>query len=222
MMFTWKVHPSWKVGLLAAGLLLALSPATIQAGSKPTPFSAMGVFVPGSPAWTINQGDVKAAGASGRFVVMDRTVTGFLTGDLAGPFVFTFGANVPITTQSGQFHGTLVVSPAENPSYGAQARGSSSLLLGPVFAFVPGIELPGLPPNIAVAIKLSLSGSMTFTDGAQGNGAINGTFTVAIDPVTGHILFLVPSFLPLLDITTFEFLSEVSDTHLTLDGKWHQ
>lgn len=210
-----NVQPKWRTVFALAAVLLALAPAGAFAGAK-TDFSASAVMTPGpgSAGWSIDTGDVAAAGLSGRFVVKDRTVTGVFAGDIHGPFSFTFGSNVPLLTQSGQFHGTLTAG-----AYTAVVRGSSSLSGPPALAYIPGLQLPFLPPNIAVVIQLELTGGFTFTDGAQGHGSLNGVFTVAIDPVEGHILFLVPTYLPLLDATTFKMIG-VTNTNVNLSGSW--
>jgi hypothetical protein len=62
---------------------------------------------------SIDEGNVDAAGGSGRFVVKDRHVGGHLGGAIGDqlltnvPFQFTFGTSVPLMTQSGNLHGRL-------------------------------------------------------------------------------------------------------------------
>lgn len=217
-----SMRPRWGVVLALAAVLLSLAPAMALAGPR-SEFRTDAVMTPGpgSAGWSITPGDVSAAGKSGRFVVQDRTLAGVFAGAISGPFGFTFHTNVPLLTQSGQFQGTLTIAGVDGVTYVANVHGSSSLAGGPVLAYYPGAALPGLPPNIVVAIQLQLTGGFTFTDGARGNGALEGKFTVAIDPVAGHILFLVPSFLPLFDPATFAPVG-FSDTHATLQGELNQ
>jgi hypothetical protein len=187
--------------LLLAAAMLAFGASSALAGQSAP--SASAIYFPGAEGWGITPGDVDAAGASGRFVVKDRTLSGvFLPGDISGPFSFTFGTNVPLQTQSGQFHGSLNV-----PATGVQAaaRGSSKLAGEPALACLAACAVPGFPAGVpyAVAVSLDLTGSLTYTAGARGVAVIDGTITVAIDPDTGHILFLVPQGVPLLSLTDF-------------------
>ncbi|MEK7849067.1 MAG: hypothetical protein AAB270_09105 [Chloroflexota bacterium] len=193
----------WLRILLAVGLALgALAPAgaALARGTR-EPFSASG------PVLTIDQGTVFPAGYSGRFVVVERTVSGELSGDLNGPFTFVYGSNVPISTQSGQVHGRLSVG-----AYEAAVEGKSSLLLGPGIAIGPD----GGP--LAVVVILGVSGSLAFTSGAQGQGDFTATVTAAIDPTTGHILFVVPSGFPILDLD-FQPIG-LTSSEAVLSGSW--
>ncbi len=64
------------IGLILALILTVLSPATVLA-AKPAPFYAQGIVT------GITPGDVFPAGNSGRFVVVDRTISGvFVAGDI--------------------------------------------------------------------------------------------------------------------------------------------
>ena len=121
--------------VLLAAALVAIAGATGQiamAKGEPTQFVSQGLtdilFDPATPPG-IDQGDVKPAGKSGRFVVKDRTVTGALTailpGSPEGRFTFVYGTNVPLLTQSGQIHGTLSIAGGEIE---ARVSGRSSLV----------------------------------------------------------------------------------------------
>lgn len=117
----------------------------------------------------IDEGNVKAAGKSGRFVVKERTVTGTLSGIVGGTsvneeFTFTFGTNVPLMTQSGNIHGTLTFG-----NYEAKVAAKSQLGITPV-------GYPGLLIN----------GTLTFTDGTQGHGVVDAWVIPNI--VDGHIV----------------------------------
>jgi len=201
--------------LLTTILVVTLGTMPALAGGPPRLFVASGSFLATGPAWSITPGDVTAAGTSGRFVVKDRTLTGFFSsGDAIGPFSFTFGTNVPLLTQSGQFHATLAIGPVAEPSIQATARGASNLQHGGVVLVVLGMN----PLVVAPAVVLGVSGSWTFVDGAQGHGGITGTITAVIDPSTGHILSLAPTGLPLLDAKTRQPIG-LSATDLTLSGQ---
>lgn len=194
----------WLRILLAVGLALgALAPAgAALAQDTRLPFFASG------PVLSIDQGTVFPAGYSGRFVVVERTVSGTLSGDLNGPFTFVYGSNVPIQTQSGQVHGRLL-----GEGYEAAVEGKSSLLLGPGIAIGPD----GSP--VALVVVLGVTGSLAFTSGAQGQGDFTATVTVAIDPATRHILGVVPSGFPIVDPQTFGFLGFTS-SQAVLSGSW--
>lgn len=152
-----------RAGLVALMLMTAVLPSgTALAGGKPAAFSTQGSIT------SIDEGQVKPAGGSGRFVVSARSVGGDLYGpDLVGAYTLNFGTNVPITTQSGQFHGTLSVA----GGYEAAVQGSTSLGLTP-------IGYPGL----------LIDGTLTFTEGTQGHGQVSGWLIPNIDPNTGHIV----------------------------------
>jgi hypothetical protein len=138
---------------------------------------------------SIDEGDVDAAGNSGRFVVKDRHVGGHLSGMIGGqlltnvPFEFTFGTNVPLMTQSGNLHGVLSFAGFE-----ARVAGKTQLGLTPIACdprTTPGcVPVPGgggfLP-------GLLLSGTLTFTHGTTGHGTIDG-FLVPILDAEGHIV----------------------------------
>jgi hypothetical protein len=219
-------YRSGRVKLLLTGvaaLVLALSPGSALAGGEPQGFTASGIFMPGTPAWTITEGDVTAAGSSGRFVVKNRLVTGFVTDvsaggpDLAGPFQLDFGANVPLATQSGQIHGRLTFGDADAPDYEASVRASSSLTAG------PGIVCLTDDCAAAVgAVTLAVTGSFTFVGGtAQGHGPLVGSVTAALDQA-GHLLFLLPSGLPIFDLSIMQGVVRVigvTSTQLIISGK---
>lgn len=164
-------------------LLMAVVPSGTALAAKPVPFGAGGTID------SITPGDVDAAGASGRFVVKERSVSGLLlfgSPDLLGPYTLTFGTNVPLLTQSGQIHGTLTVG-----DYEAKVRASSEIGLTPVPC------APGSPGCVPVAPSagfypgLLISGTLTFTEGTQGHGELSGWLIPAIDPLTGHIVDVI-------------------------------
>ncbi len=165
------------VAVLALLALTALAPGVAI---------AQGVFLAG-PITDIDDGDVKAAGASNRFVVKDRHVFGALFGMLNGeqltavPFTFTFGTNVPIMTQSGNLHGLLAIGSA----YEARVAAKSSIGVTPVPCT---LAPPGAPCLDGFVPGLIIEGVLTFTAGAIGTGTVSAWVIPNIDPATGHII----------------------------------
>ena len=137
---------------------------------------------------SIDEGNVDAAGGSGRFVVKDRHVGGHLGGAIGDqlltnvPFQFTFGTNVPLMTQSGNLHGRL-----EFAGYEARVAAKSELGLTPIPCE------PGTPGCVAVPggggflPGLLITGTVTFTKGTTGHGTVDG-FIVPIFDAGGHII----------------------------------
>lgn len=173
--------------LLLVGILMMLTTVAATAAKGPrTPFAAEGAFL------SINEGEVRPAGNSGRFVVKDRTISGILFGpSLVGPFDFTYGTNVPIATQSGQIHGTLAVG-----EYVAKVHASSSIGLTPVpcdpASSPPGTCIPDpASPYGGWVPGLLIEGTLTFTDGTAGHGDLAGWVIPMIDPDTGHIIGII-------------------------------
>jgi hypothetical protein len=164
--------------LVVVSLAAPIGPGA-QAGGKPIPFTAIGVIT------DITPGDVDEAGNSGRFVVKGRTVSGTLTGSLAGPFTFTFGTNVPIT-QAGQIHGVLEVGGQEMRVHATSQFGPAGIPCpGP--PEVTGVPCAPLPGGGAVALGILLNGTWTLTAGAQGHGNLTGVLVPRLD-AAGHIV----------------------------------
>ncbi|HUV44070.1 MAG TPA: hypothetical protein VMW13_04480, partial [Dehalococcoidales bacterium] len=91
--------------ILAASLILSVvMPGTALAakGKAFEDFGATGFIT------FIDDGIVKPAGQSGRWIVSERTVAGMMFGDADGWFTMTYKANVD-SEQTGTFHGELVV-----------------------------------------------------------------------------------------------------------------
>ncbi len=155
----------------------------------PVPFSASGTIL------TIDVGDVRPAGQSGRFMVRDRQITGTLTGSIGGtsgvPFVITYDSNVPIATQSGRIHARLIAG-----IYEANMTMASNAGPTPVECETPdgatciatgaGNFVPGL----------LLNGRMNFLSGAKGQGTVNGWLIPILDE-QGHIVSIAASLLSL-------------------------
>lgn len=110
-MFTWKVHPSWKVGLLAAGLLLALSPATAPA-QTPVAFGALLEVLESPPPQAAPGGPTMPGtfppGIGGRLA--QATLVGSLQGGhplLTGEVELHAQSRVPFSPTTGWGVGTI-------------------------------------------------------------------------------------------------------------------
>jgi hypothetical protein len=208
---------------VVAVLALVLVPGLVSAG-QPVPFSASGVYTLGAPAWSISEGDVKPAGKSGRFVVKNREVTGFLNAgsgavDLSGPFSLDFGDNVPLATQSGQIHGTFTFGDPTAPTATAAVHAGSQAT-GPL---VLSLLADGTP---VAALALRVTGGFTFTAGSiQGNGSFTADVLVGLN-ADGHIVGLIPTGMPTFDLGVFAQTGNLvpigtATTQLELDGTAH-
>lgn len=170
--------------------LLGITSAPAFAGPQ-VPFSASGTIQ------TIDDGDVKAAGQSGRFTVRDRHITGTLTGSIGGPFVITFDSNVPIATQSGQIHARMIAG-----VYEANMTLASSTGPTPVECETPNGATCIATPGGNLVPGLLLNGRMNFLSGAKGQGIVTGWLIPILDE-QGHIVSIAASL-------------------LTLSGQWSQ
>lgn len=181
----------------AALLLFSMVVAVLGFVSTPAfagphvPFSVSGVIL------TIDTGDVKPAGQSGRFIVRDRQITGTFTGSISGPFVITFNTNVPIATQSGRIHGRLIAGVHE-----ANVTMASSTGPTPVECETPDGATCIATPGGNFVPGLLLNGRMNFLSGAKGQGSVNGWLIPILDD-QGHIVSIVAS-------------------QLTISGQWMQ
>lgn len=156
------------ISLILAMLLAALTPATALA-AKPLPFNAAGTISGISP------GDVAPAGESGRWRVIERKLTGNLSGDFSGPFTMTYKANVELATQAGNFQGTLEVG-------SSVLRVNGKIQPLEMVPFGPGTYLP----------KLTIKGHWTSINGSRGQGDFIGWFIFVPTP-QGHVAVIVAS-----------------------------
>jgi hypothetical protein len=206
--------------LVLALALTIIMPATATAKGL-EPFNAFGTV------YGIEQGDIKEAGKSGRWVVSERNLYGGFGffGDSPVQYGFTlkYHANIDsVYTQAGNLHGvlsiyetpyTLNVTGSTDPAYPDPVDPSGNPV--PYFA---DITIPdvGYFPNMLVAnYILHLDGTWTFISGAVGNGTFEGEVAVQIcvdneltNPIyaalfQGHIVGFLPD-----------------DSSFTLDGHW--
>ncbi|MBL7165497.1 MAG: hypothetical protein ISS55_03325 [Dehalococcoidales bacterium] len=126
----------------------------------------------------IDDGIVKPAGQSGRWVVSERHIMGIMLGDVNGDFTLTYAANVD-SDQAGNFHDELVVG-----SYVFKVRGKSEPIQFQYVYDKPGFGL--------VAVNLmETNGGWTLIEGAHGNGEYYGSITIEValeGPYQGHIV----------------------------------
>ncbi len=163
-----------KRGIVFISLALALVLATLIPGTalaaKPASFGASGIIT------YISAGTVVPAGESGRWVVVERELGGtFLSGDISGNFTMAYKANVELSTQAGNLHGTL-----ETGSYILKMNGKIQPL-----EMVPtplGIDLP----------KLTINGRWTSIDGTQGQGNFEA-WVIFIPTPEGHVGSIIAS-----------------------------
>jgi hypothetical protein len=175
---------------ISLGRIVATGVVAALAALGPVQTVSAEWFLAGGEITSIDDGDVKAAGNSGRFVVRNRHVGGTISGIVGGgvqldrePFTFTFKTNVPIQTQSGNIQGLLAFG-----AYEVKVTGRSELGVTPVpcpqgwepwcIETQPGsFFLPGLLIN----------GAVLFAEGAEGNGVVNAFIVPMLDP-EGHIV----------------------------------
>jgi len=176
--------------ILCWGFVAAVGCVTTPAWAGPhVPFSASGTIL------TIDAGDVRAAGQSGRFIVRDRHITGTLTGAIGGstgvPFVITYDSNVPLTTQSGRIHARLIAG-----VYEANMTMASSVGPTPVECETPNGATCIATPAGNFVPGLLLNGRMNFLSGAKGQGNVTGWLIPILDE-QGHIVSIAASLLTL-------------------------
>ncbi len=150
-------------------VLSMLMPATALA-AKPVPLEASGIVT------SMSSGTVFPAGESGRWVVVERELGGtFLTGDMSGDFTLTYQANVELSTQAGNLHGTL-------------ETGSSVLKLS---GAIQPLEMVPTPFGFDLP-KLTINGRWASTNGMQAKGNFDA-WVIFIPTPDGHVAQIVDS-----------------------------
>lgn len=160
------------ISLMLALVLTALMPGVALA-AKPQPFYAAGVIT--GIEDTIIGENAFSAGESGRWRVVDRDITGQLSGDISGSFVMTYRANVELATQAGNLHGNLVAGDA-----GFRINGKIQPL-----EMVPtplGIDLP----------KLTITGHWNLDGKGSGNGDFEA-WVIFVPDEYGHVVMIIAS-----------------------------
>ena len=178
--------------LLCCAIVAVLGCVSAPAFAGPhVPFSVSGTIQ------TIDTGDVKPAGQSGRFIVRDRHITGTFTGSINGPFVITYDSNVPIATQAGRIHARLIAG-----VYEANVTMASSTGATPVECETPDGATCIATPGGNFVPGLLLNGRMNFLSGAKGQGSVTGWLIPTFD-MEGHI-------------------NGIAVSQLTISGQWMQ
>lgn len=160
------------ISLAIALILTALMPAAAMA-AKPQPFYAAGAIT--GIEDTVIGDNAFPAGESGRWRVVDREITGQLSGDVSGDFVMNYRANVELATQAGNLHGDLVAGSA-----GFKVNGKIQPL-----EMVPtplGIDLP----------KLTITGHWNLDGKGPGNGDFEA-WVIFIPDEYGHVVMIIAS-----------------------------
>jgi hypothetical protein len=174
---------------IITGLGLFAAPAF---AGPPKPFSVSGAIS------KIEEGDVKPAGQSGRFIVRDRHIKGTFAGHISGDFTITYDTNVPLATQSGSIHARMVAG-----VYEANMTLASSTGLTPVECETPnGATCIAIPEGGNFVPGLLLNGRMNFLSGAKGTGNLTGWLIPILDE-QGHVI-------------------EIAASLLTITGQWSQ
>ena len=175
--------------MMAAGVIAAVAAiGPVQAVSA-EPFMAGGYIT------SIDDGDVKAAGTSGRFVVRNRHVGGTISGvigntpisvdDVPQPFTFTFKTNVPIQSQSGNIQGSLAFG-----NYEAKVNGTSEIGATPVecpVIYAPMFGCIETESGVFFFPGLLIKGTVRFVEGSDGSGTVNAFIIPKLDAL-GHIV----------------------------------
>ena len=179
-----------KKRLFFISLVLALVMTTLMPGAvlaaKPADFSASGGISDIKPPT-----DIWQAGKSDRWVVVEREITGTLSGDINGDFTMTYRGNFDLSTQAGTFHGTV-----ESGSYVLKVNGRIEPLVFVGWYVEPCQEYPeGIP-----YLELTIKGRWLLTEGAKGEGALDA-WAIFIPDELGHVAF-------------------ITNSHFELTGKW--
>jgi len=166
------------MSLALALVLTALTPAVALA-AKPVPLEANGTIT------SITPGDVFPAGESGRWRVVERDITGNLSGAISGDFTMTYKANVELATQAGNLHGTLEAGESV-----LNVNGKIEPLVFAGWYLPPGVH-PAYPDGIPL-YKLTISGHWNFLEGATGQGDFDA-WAIFVPTPEGHVAFIAAS-----------------------------
>ena len=151
-------------GVILAILLSSLLPgAALMAKPATKPFNATGSVT------YITPGTVYQAGATGKWVVLERTIGGNVAGSLNGPFTMTYNALIDsVYTQAGTLHGKMKAG--EN-------------VLKVDANILPLTLVPYGPYTLPM---LTVTGTWQNLEGGQGSGTFNA-WLVFIPTPDGHV-----------------------------------
>lgn len=169
-----------KKRILCTGLVLAFTMTIII----PAAVTAKGLedFHAEGTVTAIDQGDVKAAGRSERWVVQERHLIGeFTVGpeSILGSFTMTYHANVESTdSQASRLQGVLTVG-----EYELNVTGSTVPAYPISGAYQEDITIPGygtFPGMWVMNFMLELDGTWAMTNGSVGNGIVDANIVIQI------------------------------------------
>jgi hypothetical protein len=162
------------ISLLLALVLSLIVPTAAFAAKAPvsTSFSAYGEMQ------TIDNGNVRPLGNTGKWLVLDRHIQGqFVSGDLStSPFKLTYGGIFDLATQAGNLVGTM-----QTASGTLLVTGSVAPLTG-VYSEEAGGYLP----------LLSISGNWTGLWGIRASGTFQA-YMIFVPTDDGHVKYIVDS-----------------------------
>jgi hypothetical protein len=129
----------------------------------------------------ITPGTVSPMGDTGLWNVIDRQITGSISGGITGDYVANYSGVFDLATQAGVFQGTITCGDSVMTITGG------TLPLD--FTYIPdfGVYLP----------TLKLGGTWEFVAGGKGGGTFSGYAVFIPDMQTGHVIAIVASNLTL-------------------------
>ncbi len=193
--------------VLVLALALTIIMPAIATAKGLDDFHAEGIVI------GIDQGDIKAAGNSGRWIVKDRTLFGAFTdgpASILGSFTMTYHANIESTdSQAGSLQGVLVVG-----DYKLNVTAKTTPIVPttyPPTIYPKSIDIPGVGTvnTLVTDCLLELNGSWTMTSGSVGNGTVDADIFVQICVVCTDYPALEGHVVGFLDTSSF-----------ILDGHW--
>jgi len=160
------------ISLALVLVLTVLIPGAALA-AKSQPFYAAGVIT--GIEDTVIGDNAFPAGESGRWRVVDREITGQLSGDVSGDFIMNYRANVELATQAGNLHGDLVMD-------GASFKVNGKIQPLEMVPTPLGIDLP----------KLTITGHWNLDGKGPGNGNFEA-WVIFVPDEYGHVVMIIAS-----------------------------
>ncbi len=158
-------------------LILALVMTTLMSGAVLAAKPQLEDFDASGTITGITPGKVIEAGVTGKWVVVERELTGTLSGDIAGDFTMNYKAMIEsILTQAGDLHGWLTVG---EDSHVLKVKGEIKPL--------QWLGEPFLSPA-----RLEINGSWMLTQGDHGSGDFSA-WVIFIPTPEGHVGFILAS-----------------------------
>ncbi len=168
---------------LALALVLSTLLPTAALAAKPQPST----FYAAGSINDITPGKVIAAGATGKWVVVEREITGYLSGSINGAYTMDYHAMIQsVYTQAGDFQGWLTL---DDGSRVLRVKGTIDPLVFVGWYLEPGVD-PLYPDGITL-LYLEINGTWQFTSVTHGNGGFMAG-VVFVPTADFHIAFIVP------------------------------